>query len=125
MRKVEQLLTNVPWNNNNNYRTPASKWEHFERTCMENLNIVLTMSLGPGSGGGARALRGFCRNFPGLQGDTTINWMGEWPKEAWTFIAKAFLGEHPKVRRRSRSNWHEEVTLDSLISSPVHPSTDP
>lgn len=62
---------------------------------MENLNVVLTVSTRNEMGN--RTLRGYCRNFPGLLGHTTINWMSAWPKEAWTCIAKAFLGEHPKV----------------------------
>lgn len=66
---------------------------------MENLNVVLTVSTQWKQGN--RTLRGYCRNFPGLVGHTTINWMSPWPEEAWICIAKAFLGEHPKVSDRT------------------------
>lgn len=63
---------------------------------MENLNVILTMS-SQTTAHGNRKLRGYCRDFAGLVGYTTINWMTAWPEEALYCIAKAFLGEHPKV----------------------------
>lgn len=100
---------------------------------MENLNIVLTMSTDrvvPGEEEqqqqqGNRLLRGYCRKYPALLGHTTINWMSGWPKEAWTCIAKAYLGEHPKVRPMTRMRMRQSLIkevrwLRSVIITRFH-----
>lgn len=43
------------------------------------------------------ALRNRCRSFPGLVGNTSIDWVFPWPEQALLAVAKVFLAEHPKV----------------------------
>lgn len=52
------------------------------------MHIVLTMSPS------GNALRNYCNNFPGLVGNTTIDWIYPWPEEALLSVAKIFLADN-------------------------------
>lgn len=43
------------------------------------------------------ALRNRCRNFPGLVGSTSIDWVFPWPEQALFAVANVFLSEHPSI----------------------------
>lgn len=43
------------------------------------------------------SLRNYCRSFPGLVGNTTIDWMSTWPKQALRSVAKGFISENRKI----------------------------
>lgn len=66
-------------------------WSFFLERAVRNLHVVLCMSPE------GDALRNRCRNFPGLVGSTTIDWVFPWPQQALFAVAKVFLTDHPKV----------------------------
>lgn len=66
-------------------------WAYFLATCAKNLHVVLSMSPD------GDALRNRCRNFPGLVGSTSIDWVFPWPEQALYAVAKVFLAEHPRI----------------------------
>lgn len=43
------------------------------------------------------ALRNRCRNFPGLVGSSSIDWVYPWPQQALYAVANVFLSEHPSI----------------------------
>lgn len=43
------------------------------------------------------SLRNYCRSFPGLVGNTTIDWMSTWPKQALRSVAKGYISENRKI----------------------------
>lgn len=57
------------------------------------------------------ALRNRCRNFPGLVGSTSIDWVFPWPEQALFAVAKVFLTEHPSIPALHR---------DAIVSHVVH-----
>jgi dynein heavy chain len=57
------------------------------------------------------ALRNRCRNFPGIVGSTTIDWVFPWPQQALFAVARVFLADHPKI---------PELYRDPIISHVVH-----
>lgn len=66
-------------------------WKYIVDKCSENLHVVLTMSPSGDS------LRNHCRNFPGLVGNTTIDWMSSWPKQALRLVARGSISENRKI----------------------------
>uniref|UniRef100_A0A6E8V0M9 Dynein heavy chain 10, axonemal n=1 Tax=Anopheles coluzzii TaxID=1518534 RepID=A0A6E8V0M9_ANOCL len=66
-------------------------WSFFLERAVRNLHVVLCMSPE------GDALRNRCRNFPGLVGSTTIDWVFPWPQQALFAVAKVFLTDHPKI----------------------------
>ncbi|XP_058060896.1 dynein axonemal heavy chain 10 [Anopheles bellator] len=66
-------------------------WSFFLDRATRNLHVVLCMSPE------GDALRNRCRNFPGLVGSTTIDWVFPWPEQALFAVAKVFLADHPKI----------------------------
>lgn len=68
-----------------------SVWSYFLRCCADNLHVVLSMSPDGDS------LRNRCRNFPGLVGSSSIDWVYPWPKQALFAVANVFLSEHPSI----------------------------
>lgn len=69
-------------------------WQYFLDTCALNLHVVLCMSPA------GDALRNRCRNFPGLVGNTTIDWVFPWPAQALHAVAQKFIINHPKVTKK-------------------------
>lgn len=45
----------------------------------------------------SEVLRNYCRSFPGLVGNTTINWMFPWPKQALKSVASGYISENRKI----------------------------
>lgn len=80
-------------------------WNYFLKTCESNLHVVLTMSPD------GDALRNRCRNFPGLVGSTSIDWVFPWPEQALFAVARRFLADHPSIPTEHR---------DSIVSHVVH-----
>lgn len=80
-------------------------WAYFLNRCSENLHVVLSMSPD------GDALRNRCRNFPGLVGSTSIDWVFPWPEQALFAVAKVFLTEHPSIPTLHR---------DAIVSHVVH-----
>lgn len=66
-------------------------WKYFLDKCAENLHVVLSMSPSGDS------LRNYCRSFPGLVGNTTIDWIFPWPKQALKSVAKGYISENRKI----------------------------
>ncbi|XP_053669700.1 dynein axonemal heavy chain 10 [Anopheles nili] len=71
-------------------------WSFFLDRAIRNLHVVLCMSPE------GDALRNRCRNFPGLVGSTTIDWVFPWPQQALFAVAKVFLADHPKIPENYR-----------------------
>uniref|UniRef100_A0A182IR22 AAA+ ATPase domain-containing protein n=1 Tax=Anopheles atroparvus TaxID=41427 RepID=A0A182IR22_ANOAO len=80
-------------------------WSFFLDRAIRNLHVVLCMSPE------GDALRNRCRNFPGLVGSTTIDWVFPWPEQALFAVAKVFLTDHPKIPENYR---------DPIIAHIVH-----
>ncbi|KAJ6635868.1 Dynein axonemal heavy chain 10 [Pseudolycoriella hygida] len=82
-----------------------SIWSYFLSKCSENLHIVLAMSPS------GESLRNRCRNFPGLVGNTSIDWIFPWPEQALFSVATKYLGEHPSI---------SEVYKQDIVEHVVH-----
>ncbi|XP_055846772.1 dynein axonemal heavy chain 10 isoform X2 [Episyrphus balteatus] len=80
-------------------------WAYFINKCNENLHVVLCMSPT------GESLRNRCRNFPGLIGSTSIDWIFPWPKQALFAVAELFLTEHPMI---------PEAHRDKIVNHVVH-----
>lgn len=66
-------------------------WKYFIDKCAQNLHVVLSMSPSGDS------LRNHCRSFPGLVGNTTIDWVHPWPTQALKSVAKGYISENRKI----------------------------
>lgn len=73
-------------------------WGFFLRRCAANLHVVLCMSPS------GEALRNRCRNFPGLVGSTSIDWVFPWPEQALFAVVRRFLQEHPSIPFMHKDN---------------------
>lgn len=80
-------------------------WNYFLSTCSKNLHVVLSMSPD------GDALRTRCRNFPGLVGSTSIDWVFPWPEQALFAVARRFLANHPSI---------PEEHQDAIVNHVVH-----
>lgn len=80
-------------------------WKYFVEKCSENLHVALSMSPS------GDLLRNRCRSFPGLVGNTTIDWIFTWPKQALVSVAKGYISENRKI---------PDVQKDSIISHVVY-----
>lgn len=80
-----------------------SVWLYFLNKCSENLHIVLSMSPS------GESLRNRCRNFPGLVGNTSIDWIFPWPEQALFSVATKYLGEHPSISEMYKRDIVEHV----------------
>ncbi|XP_055618804.1 dynein axonemal heavy chain 10 isoform X2 [Toxorhynchites rutilus septentrionalis] len=80
-------------------------WAFFLDRAIKNLHVVLCMSPD------GDALRNRCRNFPGLVGSTTIDWVFPWPEQALQAVAKVFLADHAKI---------PDILREPIISHIVH-----
>lgn len=100
-------LHSVPmWLHNsipNFYPHRDSVWSYFLNKCSENLHIVLSMSPS------GESLRNRCRNFPGLVGNTSIDWIFPWPEQALFSVATKHLGEHPSISEMYKRDIVEHV----------------
>ncbi|XP_055909296.1 LOW QUALITY PROTEIN: dynein axonemal heavy chain 10 [Eupeodes corollae] len=88
-----------------------SVWAYFVNRSNENLHVVLCMSPT------GESLRNRCRNFPGLIGNTAIDWIFPWPKKALFAVAELFLTEHPMIPES-----HREKIIGHVVH--VHGSMD-
>lgn len=91
-------------------------WAYFISKCLENLHIVLTMSPS------GNTLRNYCNNFPGLVGNTTIDWIFPWPEEALMSVAQISLKDSHIVPREHLESIMEHIvyvhtTLNQYVSS--------
>ncbi len=60
--------------------------EFFFNNIKDNLHLSICMSpIGA-------AFRNYCRMYPALINNTTINWFMKWPEDALTEVAKKFVG---------------------------------
>lgn len=71
--------------------------------CAENLHVVLSMSPS------GDALRNRCRSFPGLVGNTTIDWIFPWPSQALKSVASGFLSENRKIPESQKSKINDHI----------------
>lgn len=78
-------------------------WKYFIDKCGENLHVVLSMSPSGDS------LRNYCRSFPGLVGNTTIDWLFPWPKQALKSVARGFILENRKIPDNLKEPINEHV----------------
>ncbi|XP_055533348.1 dynein axonemal heavy chain 10 [Wyeomyia smithii] len=85
--------------------TKDGVWSYFLDRSVKNLHVILCMSPE------GDALRNRCRNFPGLVGSTTIDWVFPWPEQALYAVAKVFLADHVKI---------PDVHREPIISHIVH-----
>lgn len=79
-------------------------WKQFLTNCNENLHIALLMK--PNA-----AFRVYCRQYPGLIGSTTINYMHPWSEQVLNKVANVFLAQHPII---------VETYLDAIINHVVY-----
>lgn len=91
-------------------------WNYFLATCSKNLHVVLSMSPD------GDALRTRCRNFPGLVGSTSIDWVFPWPEQALYAVARRFLAENPNIAVEHRGaivnhvvHVHKSLVYYSLL----------
>ncbi|KAL7022048.1 hypothetical protein ACKWTF_012111 [Chironomus riparius] len=85
---------------------PISKdgvWKYYVDKCSENLHVVLCMSPS------GDTLRNHCRSFPGLVGNTTINWMLPWPKQALRSVARGYISENRKIPDSYKDEINDHV----------------
>lgn len=78
-------------------------WKYFIDKCAENLHVVLSMSPSGDS------LRSHCRSFPGLVGNTTIDWIFPWPKQALKSVARGYISENRKIPDGLKEAINEHV----------------
>ncbi|KAG5670791.1 hypothetical protein PVAND_001030 [Polypedilum vanderplanki] len=78
-------------------------WKYFVDKCSENLHVVLSMSPSGDS------LRNYCRSFPGLVGNTTINWIFPWPKQALRSVARGYISENRKIPDSYKDEINDHV----------------
>lgn len=55
------------------------------------------------------ALRNRCRSFPGLVGNTTIDWIFPWPSQALKSVANGFLSENRKIPDSQKSKIKDHI----------------
>ncbi|XP_047348543.1 dynein axonemal heavy chain 10 isoform X3 [Vespa velutina] len=75
-----------------------SVWAYFEKTCIGNLCIALSMNPA------GDLLRIRCRNYPGLVNSTTIDWMFPWPDQALIAVANVTLRDNPNLPQEYRED---------------------
>jgi dynein heavy chain, axonemal len=85
------------------YHCREGVWKFFVDKCAENLHVVLSMSPSGDS------LRNRCRSFPGLVGNTTIDWIFPWPKEALKSVARVHISENRKIPDSYKDAINEHV----------------
>ena len=69
--------------------TPDAVQEYFFSRVKDKCHISICMSpVG-------ESFRNYCRMFPALINNTTINWFMRWPEDALAEVAEKFLGEMP------------------------------
>jgi dynein heavy chain len=67
--------------------TPEALTEFFYNGVKDNLHLSICMSpIG-------QAFRDYCRMYPALINNTTIDWFMGWPEDALTEVANKFIGE--------------------------------
>lgn len=67
------------------------------------MHVVLSMSPSGDS------LRNYCRSFPGLVGNTTINWIFPWPKQALRSVARGYIAENRKIPDTYKEEINDHV----------------
>lgn len=55
------------------------------------------------------SLRNHCRSFPGLVGNTTIDWIFPWPKQALKSVARGYISENRKIPDGLKEAINEHV----------------
>jgi hypothetical protein len=80
-------------------------WKYFQDKCAENLHVVLSMSPS------GESLRNFCRSFPGLIGNTTIDWIFPWPQQALKSVARGYIGENRKIPDSLKEHINDHVVF--------------
>ncbi|KAI4497255.1 hypothetical protein M0802_007739 [Mischocyttarus mexicanus] len=93
---TRHLLQRVSKRNNITFR--ESVWAFFEKSCIGNLRIALSMNLADD------LLRIRCRNYPGLVNSTTIDWMFPWPDQALIAVANVTLRDNPNLPQEYRED---------------------
>lgn len=78
-------------------------WKYFTDKCALNLHVVLSMSPSGDS------LRNYCRSFPGLVGNTTIDWIFPWPQQALKSVAKGYISENRKIPDSLKDSINDHV----------------
>ncbi|XP_043489632.1 dynein axonemal heavy chain 10 [Polistes fuscatus] len=78
--------------------TRESVWAFFEKSCIDNLRIALSMNFADD------ILRIRCRNYPGLVNSTTIDWMFPWPDQALVAVANVTLRDNPNLPQEYRED---------------------
>ena len=71
------------------------RWVSLEKTCLENLHVVLIMSPS------GEMLSHRCRSYPSLISSCTIDWFFPWPKEALHEVATSFLNKDSNLSKDS------------------------
>ncbi|XP_028981786.1 dynein heavy chain 10, axonemal [Diachasma alloeum] len=83
--------------------TKENVWSYFEKTCISNLRIALSMSPA------GDILRCRCRSYPGLVSSTTVDWMFPWPQQALHAVATVVLRDNPHVPEEHRKSIIQHV----------------
>lgn len=79
-------------------------WKQFLANSNENIHFVLLMKPN-------KAFRLYCRRYPGLIGNTSIDYMRPWSEQVLTKVANVFLAGHPMIA---------EYHLDGIVKHVVH-----
>lgn len=79
-------------------------WKRFLANSNENIHFALLMKPN-------QAFRLYCRRYPGLIGNTSIDYMRPWSEQVLTKVANVFLAGHPLIA---------ENHLDGIVKHVVH-----
>lgn len=79
-------------------------WKQFLANSNENIHFALLMKPN-------KAFRLQCRRYPGLIGNTSIDYMRPWSEQVLTKVANVFLAGHPMIA---------ENHLDGILKHVVH-----
>lgn len=79
-------------------------WKQFLANSNENIHFVVLMKPN-------EAFRLHCRRYPGLIGNTSIDYMRPWTEQVLTKVANVFLAGHPMIA---------ENHLDAIVNHVVH-----
>lgn len=79
-------------------------WKQFLANSNENIHFVLLMKPN-------KAFRIHCRRYPGLIGNTSIDYMRPWSEQVLMKVANVFLAGHPMIA---------ENYLDGIVKHVVH-----
>lgn len=100
LTRVREEIAKAYKSAGNTNESPDAVHEFFFNRVKDNMHLSICMSpVG-------EAFRNYCRQYPALINNTTIDWFMAWPEEALIEVANKFLGniELPDDKRQGLAN---------------------